>query len=252
MRQIFVIGIGTGNPDHVTIQAINAMKDADRVFIPTKGAKKEELANVRREICERYLDTARTKTIEFAVPERQTEGRSYAGSVDEWHAVIAKTYAELIDDLERDQTGAFLVWGDPSLYDSTLRILERIRGEVAFDVTVIPGITSIQALAASHRIPVNLVGKPLEVTTGRRLAELGLQADSTVVMLDGIQAFSKIDDPDAEIFWGAYLGTEDEIIHSGRLGDVADEIIRIRAEAREKHGWIMDIYLLRKGRDFEE
>ncbi len=120
-----------------------------------------------------------------------------------------------------------------------------------FGITVIPGITSIQALAASHGIPVNLVGKPVEITTGRRLAEEGLKAESTVVMLDGIQAFAKIDDPDAEIFWGAYLGTKDEIIRAGRLGDVADDIVRTRAEARERHGWIMDIYLLRKGRDFE-
>jgi precorrin-6A synthase len=71
-------------------------------------------------------------------------------------------------------------------------------------------------------------------------------------MLDGEQAFSKIDDPDAEIFWGAYLGTENEVIRSGRLGDIADDILRLRAEERERHGWIMDIYLLRKGRDFEE
>jgi len=252
MREIFVIGIGTGNPDHVTIQAINAMKRADCVFVPTKGAKKEELASVRREICERYLDAKKTKTIEFAVPQREIEGRSYTGSVDEWHATIAATYAGLIAGLKPDEKAAFLVWGDPSLYDSTLRILERIRDKVEFSVSVIPGITSIQALAASHRIPVNLVGKPVEITTGRRLAETGLQADSTVVMLDGIQAFSKIDDPDAEIFWGAYLGTEDEITHSGRLGDVADDIVKMRAEARERHGWIMDIYLLRKGRDFEE
>jgi precorrin-6A synthase len=251
MRQIFVIGIGTGNPDHVTIQAINAMKGADRVFIPTKGTKKEELASVRREICDRYLDAGKTKTIEFAVPQRQTEGKTYVESVDEWHAAIAANYASMIGDLGENEAAAFLVWGDPSLYDSTLRILERIRGSIAFEVTVIPGITSIQALAASHKIPVNLVGKPVEITTGRRLADEGLIADSTVVMLDGIQAFSQIDDPDAEIFWGAYLGTADEIIHSGRLGDVSDEIVKMRAAARERHGWIMDIYLLRKGRDFE-
>ena len=133
-----------------------------------------------------------------------------------------------------------------------MRILERARDKVEFDLTVIPGITSIQALAASHRISISLVGKPVEITTGRRLAEEGLKTESTVVMLDGIQAFTKIDDPDTEIFWGAYLGTQDEIIRAGRLGDVADDIVRTRAQARERHGWIMDIYLLRKGRDFQD
>ncbi|APO78721.1 precorrin-6A synthase (deacetylating) (plasmid) [Rhizobium etli 8C-3] len=252
MKHLYAIGIGTGNPEHMTIQAINAMNGAEFVFIPTKGAQKEELADVRREICERYLKQADGKIIEFAVPLRETKERSYGQSVDEWHATIAETYCHLINELPENGTAAFLVWGDPSLYDSTLRILERVRDKVDFDLTVIPGITSIQALAASHRVPINLVGKPVEITTGRRLAEEGLKRESTVVMLDGIQAFTKIDDPDAEIFWGAYLGTQDEIIRSGRLGDVADDIVTIRAKARERHGWIMDIYLLRKARDVHD
>ncbi|WP_454857307.1 precorrin-6A synthase (deacetylating) [Rhizobium binxianense] len=253
MRHIYIIGIGTGNPEHVTVQAINAMNVADVIFLPTKGARKEDLAALRREICDRYVTRNDSRIVEFEVPQRVTKDRSYAKSVDDWHGAIARIYRELIESLPEERAGAFLVWGDPSLYDSTIRIVERVRaGGAPFDFSVIPGITSIQALAASHRIPVNLVGKPVEITTGRRLAQAGLQNESTVVMLDGEQAFSKIDDPDAEIFWGAYLGSEDEIIRSGRLGDVADDILKLRAEARARHGWIMDIYLLRKGRDFEE
>ena len=254
MKHIHIIGIGTGNPEHVTIQAIHAMNAADVVFLPVKGAGKEDLAEIRREICERYITRAGVRISEFEVPQRQTADKTYTQSVDVWHAAIAEIYKELISGLPDGGTGAFLVWGDPSLYDSTIRIIERVRGEggVEFDFNVIPGITSIQALAASHRIPVNLVGKPVEITTGRRLAQDGLQTDSTIVMLDGEQAFAKIDDPDAEIFWGAYLGTKDEIVRSGRLGDIAADILKLRAEARQRHGWIMDIYLLRKGRDFDE
>jgi precorrin-6A synthase len=253
MKRIYVIGIGTGNQEHLTVQAINAMKTADLIFIPTKGADKEDLADLRREICERYLEgDAASKTVEFAVPARNTADPAYGRSVDQWHAALADIYVCLLDKVPEDKSGAFLVWGDPSLYDSTLRILERVSGRCSFEVTVIPGITSIQALAASHRIPINLVGKPVEITTGRRLSENGVQAPSTIVMLDGNQTFSRIDDPHMEIFWGAYLGTKDEIVLSGRLVDVADEIENVRAAARKKNGWIMDIYLLRKGSDFQE
>lgn len=254
MKHIHIIGIGTGNPEHVTIQAINAMNAADVIFLPVKGTGKEELAGIRREICARYITRAGVRISEFQVPQRQTVDRTYTESVDAWHGAIAEIYKKLISGLPDGGAGAFLVWGDPSLYDSTIRIVERVlkEGSIEFDFSVIPGITSIQALAASHRIPVNLVGKPIEITTGRRLAQEGLQTDSTIVMLDGEQAFAKIDDPDAEIFWGAYLGTKDEIVRSGRLGDVAADILKLRAEARQRHGWIMDIYLLRKGRDFEE
>ncbi|MGO7388959.1 SAM-dependent methyltransferase, partial [Rhizobium ruizarguesonis] len=55
MKHIHIIGIGTGNPEHLTIQAINAMNAADVVFLPVKGAGKEELAEIRRDICERYI-----------------------------------------------------------------------------------------------------------------------------------------------------------------------------------------------------
>ncbi len=66
-------------------------------------------------------------------------------------------------------------------------------------------------------------------------------------MLDGEQAFARIDDEDAEIVWGAYLGTADEILIAGRLGDVKHEIQAVRAQAKRDKGWIMDTYLLRKG-----
>ncbi|WP_046116557.1 precorrin-6A synthase (deacetylating) [Ensifer aridi] len=256
MRHILIIGIGAGNPEHITIQAINALNRADVLFIPTKGATKTELAEVRREICARYLARSNSRTVEFAVPVRSTEGRSYIESVDDWHASIATTYEALLkDELADGQTGAFLVWGDPMLYDSTIRIVERVKaqGRITFDFDVIPGITSLQALCASHRIPLNLVGKPVEITTGRRLAEsFPHKSETAVVMLDGEQAFRKIEDPDAEIYWGAYLGTPDEIVISGRLVEVKDEVLKAREAARERMGWIMDIYLLRKGADFDE
>jgi precorrin-6A synthase len=256
VKHLYVIGIGSGNPEHITVQAINALNRAQVVFVPSKGDAKTKLADVRKEICSLYITAPDVRIIDYDVAARDTTGHSYAQSVDAWHGGIASTYEHLLlENVPDDGVAAFLVWGDPSLYDSTIRIVERVKawGNVAFDYSVIPGITSIQALTASHRIPLNFVGKPVQITTGRRLAEsLPGLADNVVVMLDGEQAFAKIDDPDVYIYWGAYVGTTDEILIAGRLEDVCQEIIATRAAARERHGWIMDIYLLRKGRDFEE
>ncbi|MDK4741089.1 precorrin-6A synthase (deacetylating) [Rhizobium sp. CNPSo 3464] len=256
MRHIYLVGIGTGNPEHLTVQAINALNKVDVIFIPSKGAAKAELADVRKDICQRYVTNKAIRFVDYAVPVRQTADRSYVQSVDDWHAQISSTYEGLFQDhMAEHGSAAFLVWGDPSLYDSTIRIIERVkaRDRVALGYSVIPGITSIQALTASHRIPLNLVGKPVQITTGRRLAEsFPGMVETAVVMLDGELAFSKIDDPDAYIYWGAYLGTEDEITIAGRLADVSDCIVATRSEARAKHGWIMDIYLLRKGSDFDD
>jgi precorrin-6A synthase len=67
-----------------------------------------------------------------------------------------------------------------------------------------------------------------------------------IVMLDGNCAFKAIDDAGIDIYWGAYLGTADEILVSGNLDARKGEIERLRAEAKARKGWVMDTYLLRR------
>jgi precorrin-6A synthase len=253
VRKLLVIGIGAGNPDYVTMQAVKALNSADVFFIPDKGTEKEDLRRLRHEICERFITHRNFRFVPFEVVERRSESGDYRQDVQTWHSRTADQYSALLrQELGEEEVGAFLVWGDPALYDSTLRIIEAVqaRGDLALDWAVIPGITSVQALAARHRVPLNAIGEPVHITTGRRLADgLDDAAGSTVVMLDGDQAFTRLGRDDLEIFWGAYLGTEDEILLSGPLSEVMGDIQRIRAEARMRKGWVMDTYLLRRRKD---
>jgi precorrin-6A synthase len=136
------------------------------------------------------------------------------------------------------------------LYDGTLNLLRNIadRADHKIEIVSIPGISSVAALAAAHGLILNRVGTPVLITTGRRIAEQGMpgDVDDVVVMLDGRSAFAGLPDLDLEIFWGAYLGTPDELLVAGDLQRVKDEIRAQRAEARARKGWIMDIYLLRR------
>jgi precorrin-6A synthase len=248
MRRIFVIGIGVGDPDHMTIQAIKALNQVDVFFIPDKGVEKAALRALRTTICERFIDNANYRTIDVDVPQRASSG-DYLAGVDQWHGRLADIYGRLFEhELGEDEVGAVLVWGDPAIYDSTLRIIERVRAKgLDLEFQVIPGISSVQVLAAKHRIALNRIGESVLLTTGRKLAD-GFPGEfgSVVVMLDGAQAFAHLAEQNLDIFWGAYLGTDDEILRSGKLADVKDEIEAVRKRAREQHGWIMDTYLLRK------
>lgn len=250
MRKVFVIGIGAGNPDYITIQAINALNEVDVFFIMDKGQEKEDLVRLRKEICERYVKNKSYRTVETADPPRDRTPAAYEPAVRAWHEQRADIYERLIaEELGEDECGAFLVWGDPSLYDSTLRIVEAIiaRGAVAFDYEVIPGISAIQALAARHRIALNRIGRSVHITTGRKLAEgLPDDIDDVIVMLDGDCSFNAIDASGVDIYWGAYLGTADEILVAGHLGERAHDIEQMRAAAKARKGWIMDTYLLRR------
>lgn len=250
MRKVFIIGIGAGDPDYITVQAINALNQVDVFFVMDKGDEKQDLVRLRKDICERHIKDKSYRIAEVPDPPRDRSAASYEPAVQAWHEQRAALYERLIaEDLGEDECGAFLVWGDPSLYDSTLRIIDRIvaRGVVAFDYEVIPGISAIQALAAKHRIALNRIGRPIYITTGRKLAEgLPHDAGDVVVMLDGDCSFKAIGDRDIDIYWGAYLGTEDQILVAGPLRKCADAIQRLRAEAKARKGWVMDTYLLRK------
>lgn len=248
-RKLLVIGIGAGDPDYVTLQAIAAMQRCDLFFLPMKGEEKADLSNLRLDILDRHLSGRTYRLAELDIPTRREAGSDYLGAVNDWHDAIARRYRQLFESqMSAEETAGLLVWGDPSLYDSTLRIVERLAREpdVELDYAVIPGITAIQALAARHRITLNDIGDPFLTTTGRRLVEAGMpEAGNAVVMLDGALAFTGLD-PDLWIYWGAYLGTPDELLVAGRLGDVSDEIVRQRSEARQRKGWIMDTYLLKR------
>ncbi|OBA94328.1 precorrin-6A synthase (deacetylating) [Mycobacteriaceae bacterium 1482268.1] len=242
-RRIHVIGIGAGDPDYVTAQAVGALNDTEVFFAMDKGAHKSDLVALRRHICERFITEPGYRFVELVDPPRAKD-TEYRQAVTDWHAARAEVWADAIEcELAPDGVGAFLAWGDPSLYDSTLRILDAVaqRVEIAYDV--VPGITAIQALTARHRIPLNDIGEPVLITTGRRLTADGLSG-SAVIMLDGDCAFQTCP-TQTRIWWGAYLGTPDELLVSGTVGDVGDEIVKLRAEARARHGWIMDTYLLR-------
>jgi len=244
MRKIRVIGIGAGHPEQITIQAINAINQTDVLFITDKGSDKDDLARFRREIIERYAPERKPRIIAIPDPPRDRQPTDYHATVTSWHDQRAALYEALFHEhLQAGEAGAFLVWGDPSLYDSTIRILDSMR----IEFEVIPGITSVQALTASHRIPLNQIGAPVQITTGRLLASCPPTMD-TVVMLDGECAFNTVTDDEMEIYWGACLGTADEVLVSGKVRDVAAKIQQTREALRRRKGWIMDTYLLRKPR----
>ena len=253
MKTILIIGIGAGDPDYLTVQAVMALNRTDVFFLMDKGPAKTKLRALREEICRRHIAPGHPhRFVEAPSPPRDARPADYRASVDDLNAAKQAVFERMIADMAEGETAGILVWGDPMLYDSTIRNIEAIAAASthAIEYEVIPGITAVQALAARHRIPLNRIAEPVLITTGRKLSE-GFPdgIDSAVILLDGEDTYRRFADRDMEIYWGAYLGTPDEILISGRLGDVAAEIHRRRHAAREKHGWIMDTYLLRKTGD---
>ncbi|MFC4059059.1 precorrin-6A synthase (deacetylating) [Planomonospora corallina] len=251
MRRVRIIGIGPGHPDQVTVEAVRAMNEVDYFLVPDKTdghAGTGELLRAREEICRRHLSSPRP-IVTVPDPERDRDDPAdYRKAVEDWHEARAAAFEQAMAAHPGDV--GFLVWGDPSLYDSTIRVVERVlaRGRLAFDYDVVPGVSSLHLLAARHRLVLNDIGTSLTVATGRRLpAEAAAGADNLVVMLDGALRCAALPSPSSWwIWWGANLGSPHESLAAGRLDRVLDEILRVRAETRNASGWVMDTYLMRR------
>lgn len=248
-RSLLVVGIGPGDPSLLTLQAAAALGALDVVFVLDKGDELDDLAALRRQLLAAHgpPDLA---VVTVADPPRLLEGRDYDAAVARWHGErVAVLREAVVAALDGGGTGGFLVWGDPSLYDSTLRILDDLTPTLPWPVAVevIPGVSSLHLLTARFGIPLNRVGAEVRVTTGRRLLDGPPTQDCDVaVFLDAHCRFAELP-PDAplDLYWGAYLGTTDELLVSGPLADVGDEVVARRAEARSRKGWMFDTYLLR-------
>ena len=257
-RRIHVIGIGAGSPEHVTAEAAAALGEVDVFLVADKGGAKDELVAVRRAICERYIPADHAYELVTVPdpqrgPDAERDPAEYARGVRDWHAARTDAYVRIIEGLPEDAVVGFLVWGDPAFYDSTIRVVDAIGERIPTTVRVLPGISAFQTLAAAHGIVLHRVGEPVHVTTGRRLVEdwaraddAGLELGTVVVMLDGHLHCRELaaTHPDTVIHWGAYVGMPQQALRSGRLADVIDEIVELRARLRAQHGWVMDVYAL--------
>ena len=261
MQHILVIGIGAGGLDLLTVEAVQALNTVDAIFITDKGPARAGLAAMRREICQRHIAGRQVQTIDLPDPPRQALSRDsdpalYGDSVRAWHSLRADLWqAAFHRTLGTRGVGAILVWGDPGLYDSTVRIIGLVAARARPEMTwrVIPGVSSVNLLAARHRITLNQIGAAVHVTTGRRLVAEGPPPGlygggvSLVVMLDTDAAWQCLGDREnLDIFWGACLGTRDERLLSGRMAHMAEALDRTRAEIRARCGWVMDLCLVRE------
>lgn len=252
--QALVIGIGSGSPDHLTREGVAALNRVDVFLVADKGAAKRDLVKLREDLCRTMITHDHYRFVEVPDPDRgsdrERDAAEYQSRVEVWHDARARRYAEIIGaEIEDGGTVGFLVWGDPAIYDSTIRVVQSITTlGVDLELTVIPGISSIQLLAARHKIILNRVGRPIHVTTGRRLLdEYSPALGDVVVMLDGDLACGGLVERfgDLMIYWGAQLGLPDEVVVSGHLSQVIDEIQARRAAVRDARGWVLDTYLLR-------
>ncbi len=239
-KKIYLIGIGPGDPKYLTVEAIETIKRLNTFLIPVKKGRKEELTKIRKKIIEYCRTDKNFQIIELPFPERK-KAHPYENSVKEWRNKKAEMILDVIQDIDK---AGLLIWGDPSLYDGHIDIVKEVQKHIPLEVEIIPGISSINVLAAKHKISLNRIGGSVFITTPRGLRKIKEISHNTIVFLDNYETFRLFKEKDLKIYWGAYLGTEKEVLFSGNLRDCLEQLVKLRRQLKKENGWIMELYLL--------
>ncbi|MGF7057497.1 precorrin-2 C(20)-methyltransferase [Brassicibacter mesophilus] len=215
--KFYGIGVGPGDPELITVKAVNILKNIDVVVCP-EGKKDTE--SIAFNIAKDYLsDDMQTLKLHFPMTYNENTLN------EKW-----KENAQIIADVLRSGKNiAFLTLGDPSVYSTYMYLLPFLR-ERDIDIETIPGITSFCASASRVNIPLASGDETLCILPLRRgldgLDEILDNFDNIVIMKpshDNKKLADKINERklnDNFVMISKCSNNEEEISHSvGRLRD---------------------------------
>ena len=242
VKKVYLIGMGPGNLKYLTLEAVDLIKRLPLFLIPLKSSKKTYLTEKRKEILYKIRKDQNFKIVEIPFPERKRSFQ-YKEAVISWRRKKAEILIKVLQKESTEEAG-FIIWGDPSIYDGHIEIFKDVQKQIPIEFEIIPGISAFQILSAKHKIPLTKIAGSLLFTTPRGLKKFSEIKENTVVFLDNYESYRKFNQEDLKIYWGAYLGTEKEVLLSGRLSEIKEKIIELRRKLRKENGWIMEIYFL--------
>jgi precorrin-2/cobalt-factor-2 C20-methyltransferase len=158
------VGVGPGDPEHLTLKALRALKEADQVFVPDGGRAAEIVA-------------------EHVAVEPLTFAMSDVGAREQhWERAAARI-------AQTQGTAAFATIGDPNLYSTFTYVANAVRRLVpGVEIETVPGITAMQDLASRTGLVLAEGDETLALvpyTAGDGKLREALQRSDTVIVYKG-------------------------------------------------------------------
>jgi len=170
--KIYAVGLGPGDPELITVKALNIMKKADIIICPTSDAKNKGIAY---KIVSNYFSD--NKICELLFPMHH--------NVDDLKNHWEENALFLVEKLNKGLNIAFGVLGDVMLY-SSYSYLDKYLLEYGYETEFVSGIHSYSALASAHKIPLSQWDKTLCIVPIKRdesrLEEIVKVCDNVVIM----------------------------------------------------------------------
>ena len=181
-NKFYGIGVGVGDPEELTIKAINTLKKLDVVLLPEA---KTGNGSVAYEIAKEYMKTDIEKIfVEFPML-KSVEDRINARKEN------AKIVEKLLDE---GKNVGFLTIGDTMTYSTYVYLLEHLPEK--YLVETVPGISSFVDMASRFNFPLMIGDETLKVISLNKKTdiEFELEHNDNIVFMKVSRNFENLRD----------------------------------------------------------
>lgn len=208
MSKLYGVGVGPGDPDLMTVKALNAIKKSKVICF----AGKSEDTSIAFNIAKKAMPEVSKKKkvcIDFPMTKNQ-----YV--LEESHSKISSQIKELL----KEGDVALLTLGDPGIYATYSYIAQRLRAD-DIKVVTIPGITSFSAAAAKLGIPLTLADEELHVIPSSYSFEEAFSLKGTLVLMksgksyESLVSYIRENKPHCDVYMVENCGMENERLFVG-------------------------------------
>jgi precorrin-2/cobalt-factor-2 C20-methyltransferase len=171
------IGVGPGDPELITIKAVEALKSVDVICVPKSHARKPSMAlNMVKQILAEREKPAEILELVFPMTKNELNNRK-----------LWVENATIVASKAKKANVAFITLGDPMLYSTFLYLYECVKETYPeIELEMIPGVTSVTAAAASSKLPLAEKDEVVSIIPSdlnpARIEETAKHADNLVFM----------------------------------------------------------------------
>ena len=224
MPELIGIGVGPGDPELLTVKAVNALHNADVILCP---ASKADRPSIALSVVSSLIDKSKNQEIIKLIFPMTKDQKV----LEETWKKNAKIMAETVLS---GKNAVYLTVGDPYLYSTWIYMHKEIEKNFpSVKISVIPGIVSMFTFASKVGVSiaegaekVSIIPSCYDLTTVKEIAK---NSETLVFLKDGryfdqvVNLLKEAGFPDNSIFAiGQDLGTKDEVIRKLTLGEVND------------------------------